>query len=67
MIYKVTHWNGLKTITVEIEADNHQDAAKKSGLIRPDAIINVDGPIRCNIRYQVDTAGKLHEIAQYQA
>lgn len=65
-VYKVTRWDGPETISTDVKANNHRDAAKKSGLIEPGAVITVDVPTQSNIRYQVDKAGRLREIAIYR-
>lgn len=65
MLYKVTVWNRESTQTVEVEAANHKDAAQKSGLAQPGAILSVDGLMIVNIRYQVDATGRMRELARY--
>jgi hypothetical protein len=72
MGYIVTRWpdnpetaNQQATITIPITAANHHEALELSGLKEPGALISVNVVGGLNIRYQVDSAGKVIELARY--
>jgi len=64
-IYKVVLWGHQNAQEKEVEAENHREAAKLSGLIEPGNTVTVDGPLNAKIRYQVDSAGRIRELSTY--
>lgn len=62
--YKVVLWDEDRQ-EVDVEAKNHREAAKVSGLAKPGTEITVDGPQKAKIRYQVDSTGRLRELSTY--
>ena len=67
--YTVTRWDSkvIGSVVVTVEANNHKNAIRKSGLMAPGAEITADGPVRMSIRYKVTKDGKLIEQASYTA
>ena len=66
--YTVIRWDSSKdTASVTVEAHNHRDAIRKSGLMAPGAQITADGPVRMSIRYKCTKDGKLLIQASYTA
>lgn len=72
MEYFVTRWPNSPstatkqaTITVTVIAANHLEALTHSGLNEPGALISVNSQTELNIRYQVDSAGYVIELARY--
>lgn len=65
--YTVKCSEARKSVTVR--AENHKDAARKSGLALPGVNLAVEGPGEGTVwrRFQVDRAGRLKEIASYSA
>jgi hypothetical protein len=65
MKFKVTAWQkdkcGNSTV---IEAQDHKEALRKSGLLEPGQEFTVDGN-RATIRYSADARGRLHELSRY--
>ena len=64
-IYKVILWGGDGTLERDVEAKNHREAAKLSGLMKTGTTITVDGPVKAKIQYQVDSTGRLKELSAY--
>jgi hypothetical protein len=50
-----------------VNASNHLEALELSGLKEPGALISVNGLGGANVRYRVDDAGKVIELARYIA
>jgi len=68
-IYTVTRWpnntNTQATISVDIPANNHREALELSGLKEPGALVSVNGLTELNIRYQVDSIGRVTKLTHY--
>lgn len=68
--YKVTRWANEEypaTIDITVEATSHREALEKSGLKSPGSVISVNGLADLNIRYQVDSVGRVNKLAHYGA
>lgn len=70
--YTVTRWpddtstaTQQATISVNVEAENHREALELSGLKEPGALVSVNGLAELNIRYQVDSIGRVTKLTHY--
>jgi len=70
--YTVTRWPNdsgtatqQATISKNVEAGNHREALELSGLKEPGALVSVNGLLELNIRYQVDSLGRVTKLAHY--